>query len=53
MKVVVAHNLYSSAQPSGENVIVETESRLLAGAGVTVLPFLRSSDDIPALPAAQ
>jgi glycosyltransferase involved in cell wall biosynthesis len=53
MKIVVAHNLYSSAQPSGENVIVETESRLLAGAGVTVLPFLRSSDDIPALPAAQ
>jgi glycosyltransferase involved in cell wall biosynthesis len=53
MKVVVAHNLYSSAQPSGENVIVETESRLLAEAGVTVLPFLRSSDDIPALPAAQ
>ncbi len=50
MKVVIAHNLYSSAQPSGENQIVESESRLLAEAGVEVLPLMRSSDDIGDLP---
>lgn len=53
MKVVIAHNLYSSAQPSGENEIVESESRQLAAAGVTVLPLLRHSDDIAALPATR
>src|SRR5215468_9360259 len=46
MKVVVAHNRYSSAQPSGENVIVDAEISQLSAAGVTVLPFLRSSDEI-------
>ncbi|HEU0238635.1 MAG TPA: glycosyltransferase [Micromonosporaceae bacterium] len=46
MKVVIAHNRYSSAQPSGENVIVETEIAQLTAAGVTVVPFLRSSDEI-------
>lgn len=49
MKVVIAHNLYSSAQPSGENQIVESESAMLAAAGVTVLPLLRSSDSIGSL----
>jgi glycosyltransferase involved in cell wall biosynthesis len=49
--VVVAHNRYRSAQPSGENRIVDTEIDQLAAAGVEVIPFLRSSDDIPALPA--
>src|SRR5204862_2986921 len=53
MKVVVAHNRYSSAQPSGENTIVDLEIEQLAGAGVRVLPFVRSSDEIGALPAAQ
>jgi glycosyltransferase involved in cell wall biosynthesis len=53
MKVVVAHNRYSSAQPSGENTVVDTEMRQLADAGVDVVPFLRSSDDIGALPLAQ
>src|SRR5256714_1350155 len=53
MKVVVAHNRYSSAQPSGENRIVDTEIEQLRGAGVEVLPFLRSSDEIGALPAVQ
>lgn len=52
VKVVVAHNLYSSAQPSGENEIVAAESRQLAEAGVTVLPLLRRSDDIGSLSAA-
>jgi glycosyltransferase involved in cell wall biosynthesis len=53
MKVVVAHNQYSSAQPSGENVIVDAEIAQLRAAGVEVLPFLRSSDEIGALPLAQ
>jgi glycosyltransferase involved in cell wall biosynthesis len=48
--VVVAHNRYRSAQPSGENRIVDTEIDQLAAAGVEVIPFLRSSDDIPSLP---
>jgi glycosyltransferase involved in cell wall biosynthesis len=47
MKVVVAHNRYSSAQPSGENVMVDAEISQLARAGVTVIPFLRGSDEIP------
>lgn len=53
MKVVIAHNRYVSSQPSGENTVVDGESRLLAEAGVEVLPFLRSSDEIPGLPASE
>ena len=53
MKVVVAHNRYRSDAPSGENVIVDLEIAQLRTAGVTVVPFQRSSDDIPALPFAQ
>ncbi|THV27991.1 glycosyltransferase family 4 protein [Glycomyces paridis] len=50
MKIVIAHNRYSSAQPSGENVIVDYEIGALADAGVEVVRFLRSSDEIGALP---
>lgn len=50
MKVVVAHNRYREAQPSGENTIVDLEIAQLAAAGVEVLPLLRSSDEIPTLP---
>ena len=46
MKIVIAHNRYSSAQPSGENVIVDYEIGALREAGVDVVPFLRSSDEI-------
>ncbi len=53
MKIVVAHNRYSSAQPSGENVVVDAEIEQLRSAGVEVLPFLRSSDEIGTLPLAQ
>jgi glycosyltransferase involved in cell wall biosynthesis len=52
VKVVVAHNRYRSASPSGENRIVDIEIEQLTGAGVEVVPFLRSSDEIPALPLA-
>jgi glycosyltransferase involved in cell wall biosynthesis len=53
MKVVVAHNRYREAIPSGENVIVDSEIAQLGAAGVEVLPFLRSSDSIGELPLAQ
>ncbi|KHD72934.1 glycosyltransferase family 4 protein [Actinoplanes utahensis] len=53
MKVVVAHNRYREAIPSGENVIVDTEIGQLREAGVEVVPFQRSSDSIGSLPAAR
>lgn len=53
MKVVIAHNRYVSAQPSGENTVVDGETRLLTDAGVEVLPFQRTSDEIPTLPASE
>jgi glycosyltransferase involved in cell wall biosynthesis len=52
MKVVVVHNRYREAQPSGENVVVDQEIAQLTAAGVTVLPFLRSSDEIPSMSPA-
>jgi glycosyltransferase involved in cell wall biosynthesis len=53
VKVVVAHNRYREAIPSGENVIVDTEIAQLRAAGVEVLPFQRSSDSIGEMPAVQ
>jgi glycosyltransferase involved in cell wall biosynthesis len=53
MKVVVAHNRYTAAQPSGENTVVDAEIAALTAAGVEIVPFLRSSDDIGKLPAVQ
>lgn len=50
LRVIVAHNQYRSELPSGENAVVEQEIRWLTAAGVTVVPFLRSSDEIPTLP---
>lgn len=46
MKVLLAHNRYSSAQPSGENVVVDQERQLLTAAGVDVVAYERSSDEI-------
>ncbi len=53
MKVVVAHNRYRTGQPSGENVVVDAEIEQLRAAGVEVLPFLRSSDEIAEMSAPQ
>jgi len=53
VKVVVAHNRYREAIPSGENVIVDTEISQLGAAGIEVLPFQRASDSIGELPLAQ
>ncbi|GGQ78459.1 glycosyltransferase [Streptomyces pilosus] len=46
MHVLVVHNRYASAQPSGENNVVDQEVALLRGAGHRVGLFERRSDDI-------
>ena len=46
MKVLVVHNRYVSALPSGENAAVEAELANLRQAGVQVVTYLRSSDEI-------
>ncbi|MGW5860587.1 glycosyltransferase [Streptomyces sp. NPDC055239] len=48
MHILVVHNRYSSAQPSGENVVVDEEVGLLRAAGHRVELFERRSDDIAA-----
>ncbi|WCH94838.1 glycosyltransferase [Streptomyces moderatus] len=46
MRVLVVHNRYASAQPSGENKVVDQEVELLRAAGHQVDLFERRSDDI-------
>lgn len=46
--VLVVHNRYASAQPSGENKVVDQEAELLRAAGHRVTMFERRSDDIAA-----
>ncbi|MEU2422014.1 glycosyltransferase [Streptomyces sp. NPDC007851] len=46
MHVLVVHNRYGSAQPSGENKVVDQEVELLRAAGHRVDLFERRSDDI-------
>ncbi|MEZ5233936.1 MAG: glycosyltransferase [Acidimicrobiales bacterium] len=46
MRVLIAHNRYSSAHPSGENEVVASEAQQLRDAGVDVELFLRSSEEI-------
>ena len=53
MKVLVAHNRYRSDVPSGENTVVDNDIVALRRAGVEVVPYLRSSDEIPGLPLAE
>ncbi|MFD5463677.1 glycosyltransferase [Kitasatospora sp. NPDC127059] len=48
MHVLVVHNRYASAQPSGENQVVDQEVALLREAGHRVGLFERRSDDIAA-----
>ncbi|WP_055699073.1 glycosyltransferase [Streptomyces silaceus] len=49
MRVLVVHNRYASAQPSGENKVVDQEVELLRAAGHQVDLFERRSDDIAAM----
>jgi glycosyltransferase involved in cell wall biosynthesis len=46
VKVLVAHNRYQSTLPSGENEVVDLEIAALREAGVQVVPYIRSSDEI-------
>lgn len=53
MRVLVIHNRYRSAQPSGENAVVEEETALLREAGTVVELLAVESDDIAGWPAAK
>lgn len=53
LRVLIAHNRYSAAQPSGENVVVDSEVALLRAAGVQVSTYARSSDEIAEWSPAQ
>jgi len=46
MKILVAHNFYSSATPSGENAAVVRDVAALRGAGHDVRELFQRSDDI-------
>ena len=46
MRVLMVHNQYRSAMPSGENRVVEDDIQMLRGAGLDVQTFLRDSDAI-------
>jgi glycosyltransferase involved in cell wall biosynthesis len=46
MRIVVVHNAYRSAIPSGENRVVEDQVSLLRGVGHEVETYFRSSDEI-------
>lgn len=46
MHILVVHNRYASAQPSGENKVVDQEVELLRAGGHRVELFERRSDDI-------
>jgi len=46
MKILVLHNRYRSGAPSGENRVVDQESKALLDSGHTVERFERHSDDI-------
>jgi glycosyltransferase involved in cell wall biosynthesis len=46
MRILLVHNRYRSAMPSGENRVVEQEGEALAAAGHEVRRFTRDSDEI-------
>lgn len=46
MKILLTHNYYGSAAPSGENVVFEAERTLLRNKGHDVVDFVRRSDEI-------
>jgi len=51
VRVLIAHNRYRSEQPSGENVVVDDEARLLAEHGCEVELLQTHSDEIADWPA--
>jgi glycosyltransferase involved in cell wall biosynthesis len=48
MKILLVHNFYGSAAPSGENTSYEAERDLLKSGGHTVIEYTRHSDEIRA-----
>jgi glycosyltransferase involved in cell wall biosynthesis len=46
MRILLVHNRYRSAAPSGENRVVDQEGEALAALGHQVMRFSRSSDEI-------
>jgi glycosyltransferase involved in cell wall biosynthesis len=46
VKVLLLHNRYGAAAPSGENVAFDADRRLLEAGGATVELFERSSDEL-------
>lgn len=46
MKILLVHNYYGSSAPSGENVVFESEKRLLIENGETVVTHTTSSDGL-------
>lgn len=46
MKILLVHNSYGSAAPSGENLAVELERDLLSRSGHEVRTFVRHSDEL-------
>ena len=46
MRIVLVHNRYRSAAPSGENRVVDQEGEALAALGHEVIRFERNSDEI-------
>ena len=53
MRILLIHNRYRSASPSGEDVAVDNEHRLLTAAGHEVVCYFRDNDDIGASAAAR
>jgi len=46
MKVLLVHNRYRTSAPSGEDIAVANERRMLEGQGIDVISFDRCNDDI-------
>jgi glycosyltransferase involved in cell wall biosynthesis len=53
MRIMLVHNRYRSAAPSGENRVVDQEAEALAALGHEVMRFGRSSDEIGQWPVAK
>jgi glycosyltransferase involved in cell wall biosynthesis len=53
MRILLAHNRYRSAAPSGENHVVDREADALAALGHEVIRFERLSDEIQQWPRAK
>jgi glycosyltransferase involved in cell wall biosynthesis len=46
MKVLLVHNKYRTSAPSGEDIAVGNERRMLEGRGIEVVAFERCNDDL-------